>query len=576
MTLVPRYYQKDAIGQCFDHLNKKANNPCIVLPTGSGKSLVISEICKKVVGWGGRVLVISHVKELLVQLHDHITAADPDLIVGIYSAGLKSRETETDVVIGGVQSIVKRGFELCGDMPFALVLIDEAHRIPLSGEGQYQTLLKDLTTANPLVRVVGLTATPFRTGQGYVCRDDHFINEICYEINPIELVEEGFLSPLISKRGIADVDMKGVTKSAGDFNSVEMEERFLEDEKVKLAVQEIVDLTKDRKKVLIFCCGIEHAKQVANELEEIHGEKIAIVTSFHQGRDESIVAFRDGDAKFLVNVNVLTTGFDAPNIDCVALLRATASPGMYVQMLGRGMRLCEGKEDCLCLDFGGNVTRLGTLGHLKIDDEGKSDEKAESPVRECPECHEYVNINEDHCDGCGYVFPPPEEIKPSHGHTASNANPMGDGSSIEYMDVVGISYVAYTSKANLGNPDAKQTLRATYQCKSRDDAGFNNRADFIWVNEYVCVEHSGYANEKAFDWWCKRTDANMPNTAQEAEDHIRQFGIIKATQIRVMWKADSDWPSILGHTLEDEIEPPTGYGASRVGDDDYDEDDIPF
>lgn len=373
-----RYYQRDAVDSVYKFCeDNPGRNPCVVLPTGAGKTHVLVQICKDVQSWQGRVLILAHVKELLGQAADKLRAVS-SLDVGIFSAGLKRRDTENDIIVAGVQSVYSKGLELCGSRPFNLVIVDEAHRIPTDGEGMYCQLLQDLQKANPKVRVIGLTATPYRTGQGYVCGDDHFLNEVCYEADIKELIAGGYLCSLSSKKSLQEVDMSGVRKSGGDFNSGEMEDRFNDDEKVKPAVDEICKYTADRKKVLIFCCGIAHATNVAAVLDQLQPGSVRLVTSEHSGRDGAIEAFKQGKAKYLVNVNCLTEGFDATAIDCVVLLRATVSPGLYYQMVGRGLRIDPSKKDCLVLDFGGNVQRHGTLDNLKISKKGKGSGKLAS------------------------------------------------------------------------------------------------------------------------------------------------------------------------------------------------------
>ena len=166
MTVTLRPYQVDAIAAAYNHMRTRDDNPCIVIPTGGGKTPVMAQICNDAVGWGSRVLVIAHVKELLEQTAGSLSRMYPDLFYGVYSAGLGSRDTQHDIIIGGIQSIYKRAFEL-GRID--LVLVDEAHMIPPDGEGMYRTLLKDLKTANPNIRIVGLTATPYRLGTGWIC-----------------------------------------------------------------------------------------------------------------------------------------------------------------------------------------------------------------------------------------------------------------------------------------------------------------------------------------------------------------------------------------------------------------------
>ena len=525
-----RYYQQEAVASAFKYLESNTGNPCIVLPTGAGKTHVIVRICQEVQKWGGRVLIVAHVKELLEQARDKLLSHDSDLDVGVYSASLKSRDVESSVLVAGVQSVYKRGLELSGTKPFSLVLVDEAHRIPVEGDGMYVQLLNDLKTANPKLRVIGLTATPYRTGDGYVCSSEHFLNDICYEVGIKELIAGGYLCPLSSKRGAGEVDTKGLRVSKGDFVASEMEQRFNVEEKVEQAVGEILKYTADRKKVLIFCCGIEHASSVACKLEKA-GRSVRLVTSQHAGRDKAIEAFKDGDCKYLVNVNVLTEGFDATAIDAVVLLRATVSPGLYYQMVGRGLRIDDGKPDCLVLDYGGNIQRHGTLDNLAIK-KHKGDGTGDAPIKACPECNEMIHAGILICPECGYEFPEPET---NHESTAADDAPLGKPEPQEW-NVSEVSYFVHTKKD--APNDAPKSMRVTYF------DGLNAVAD-----EWVCVEHTGFAYEKAFGWWSARSNEPMPKTAEDAVSLANQGCLAEPSSIKTLKEPGTRFKKIVDYEL---------------------------
>ena len=189
-----RYYQAAAVDAVYQHLANNSGNPVVVIPTGGGKTPLLASICEDVVKkWHGRVLVISHVKELLLQQQQALQATCPDIEVGLYSAGLKSRQSDAPVVVAGIQSAYRMATVLGR---FDLVIVDEAHLIPLDGEGMYRQMLAELLVINPSLRVVGLTATPYRLKDGLICEPDHFLNAICYEIGVAELIDGGFLCPL--------------------------------------------------------------------------------------------------------------------------------------------------------------------------------------------------------------------------------------------------------------------------------------------------------------------------------------------------------------------------------------------
>jgi len=149
-----RYYQQDAINACYKHLAEQDNNPCIVVPTGGGKTPILTTMCVDVCKAGGRVLVVTHVKELIEQTARHLNDIEHSIKFGVYSASLKSRNTEEPVIVAGIQSIYKKAQKMG---VFDLIVIDEAHLIPPDGEGMYQSFLTETKLMNPKVRIVGLT-----------------------------------------------------------------------------------------------------------------------------------------------------------------------------------------------------------------------------------------------------------------------------------------------------------------------------------------------------------------------------------------------------------------------------------
>lgn len=516
-----RYYQQEAVDSVYRFFESNAGrNPCVVLPTGAGKTHVIAKLCEDVQGWGGRVLVVAHVKELLEQAASKLEAIG-GLDVGVYSAGLKRRDKDNRIIVGGIQSMCNRGLELTGSDPFSLVVVDEAHRIPIAGNGQYCKLLSDLVATNQNLKIVGLTATPYRTGAGYVCSDDHFLNEICYEANVADLIERGYLCELASAQGTAGtVDMGGVKRSGGDYNQSEMESLFSDEEKVTLASGEIVKLTEGRRKVLVFCCGIDHAEAVAEQLRSRDpGERVGIVTSVHGGRDETIRDFKAGEIKYLVNVNCLCEGFDATAIDCVVLLRATCSPGLYYQMVGRGLRIDESKKDCLVLDYGGNIERHGTIDDLNIKDGGKANAAGDAPVKFCPECKKANHAAVKFCQFCLYEFPDSEpEVR--HETKASKSSPLSGKTQIHEIDRV--SYRVHKPRRQPGQKPKTPSMRVTYE------KGMATVAE-----EWICLEHGGYAREKAVQWWNKRCSIGPPPTIEDAVEIANNGELAEPKRIEV-------------------------------------------
>lgn len=559
-----RPYQREAVDAVYDFLRSRDDHPCVVIPTGGGKTPVIATICRDAVNlWNGRVVILAHVKELLEQAADKLRAIAPDVPVGIYSAGLRRKDLGYAVTIAGIQSIYQKACDLG---PVDLVIVDEAHLIPPDGEGMYRQFLSDAKVVNPHMRVIGLTATPYRMKTGMICSPDTILNEICYEIGVRELIVQGWLSPLRTKAGAAKVDTSELHVRGGEFIAGEVEDLMDTDALVEAACAEIVEHTTDRRSVLIFTSGIRHGEHVVRMLRERHGVDCGFVEGNTPGRvrDRFIERFKAGDLQFLANVNVLTTGFDAPNVDCVAMLRPTLSPGLYYQMVGRGFRIHPGKNDCLVLDFGGNVLRHGPVDQIKLRTPGTGD--GEAPAKECPECSAVIATGYAVCPECGHEFPQPEREK--HSATATDAGVLSGQVTNTKYSVMDVFYTVHTKRD--APPDAPRTLRVDYQ------VGFGH-----FEPEWVCFEHprDGYARRKAGQWWRARSNAPVPDTAEEASNLANNGALAPTTSITVRRVTGEKFARIVEHEIGEK--PPWDDEAAVMAQPvperyEIPEDDIPF
>ena len=549
-----RPYQRECVDAIYDHLRNHDDNPCAVVPTAGGKTPIMATICKDAVGqWNGRVLILAHVKELLEQTADKLRAVCPEVEFGIYSAGLKRRDTEHPVIVAGIQSVYKRACELDA---FDLVLVDEAHLIPLEGDGMYRQFLADAKVLNPHLRIVGFTATPFRLKTGPICTPEGFLNSVCYEVGVRELIVGGYLCPLITKAGTNKADFGRLHVRAGEFIAGEMESLMDDDSLVEAACAEIVEYSADRNAVLIFASGVKHGQHIVRVLAEKHGIECGFVCGETptSERDGILDRFRQGGLKYLCNVNVLTTGFDAPHIDCVALVRPTMSPGLYYQMVGRGFRLHPDKENCLVLDFGGNVLRHGPVDDIQVTTVDRGEGQA--PAKECPECQALIAAGFATCPQCGYEFPPPERRK--HDAKASEAGILsGQVTKTEYR-VEDVFYSVHTKRG--ASEDAPKTMRVDYR------VGWHQ-----YKSEWVCFEHEGYARQKAVAWWRKRSPDPVPDTAERAVEIAEGGGIAPTLAITVRSVAGEEFERIVDHELgpmPDPVEADPYFG--------YDPEEIPF
>jgi len=493
LTLRP--YQQAAITSIYGYFQKNAGNPLVVIPTAGGKSLVMASFIEGVLkSWPDqRILVVTHVRELIAQNHAEMIGLWPEAPAGIYSAGLGKREAQARILFAGIQSIHRRATEI-GHTD--LVMIDEAHLIPGKSNTMYRRFLDALSAFNPALKVIGLTATPFRLDSGMLHEGKNALfTDIAYEAPVRDLIDQGYLSPLISKQPATRLDVSKVGTRAGDFIARDLAAAVDQDAITRAAVAEIIDHGKDRKSWLAFCSGVDHARHVAEEFDR---RGITCRTIFgdtpKDERDAIIAAFKRGEIQALASMGVLTTGFNAPAVDLIALLRPTQSAGLYVQMVGRGTRLSPGKENCLVLDFAGNVRRHGPIDLVRPRRHGDGN-GGEAPTKVCPECDSIIALSAMECPDCGHVFPAREvKIAP----TAATL-PVLSPKATQWVKVGGVSYSRHDKRG--GRP----SLKVSYSC------------GLTTYREWVCFEHHGYARRKAEEWWRKRAPGiPVPRDVNEA------------------------------------------------------------
>ncbi len=479
-----RPYQQSAIAAIYSYFEDKNGNPLVVIPTAGGKSLVMASFIDGVLkAWPDqRILIVTHVRELIAQNHAEMLGLWPEAPTGIYSAGLGRRDVEARILFAGIQSIHRRPAEIghCD-----LILIDEAHLIPGKENTMYRRFLDKMQRMNPKVKVIGLTATPYRLDSGMLHEGDNALfSDIAYEVSVRDLIEDGYLSPLVSKQPDTKLDVTGVGSRGGEFIASDLQKAVDKDVITSAAVEEIIAYGKDRKSWLAFCSGVSHATHVA---EEFRRRGISCATIFgdtpKDERDRIIADFKAGKIRALASMGVLTTGFNAPAVDLIAMLRPTKSAGLYVQMAGRGTRLAPGKQDCLVLDFAGNVKRHGPIDLVKPKRPGSGD--GEAPVKVCPDCDSIVAAAALECPDCGFIFPA-RQVKVAP--TASTLAVLSSAKSRrpEWLQVNDVTYHRHDKQG--GRP----SLKVTYQC------------GLARHTEWICLEHTGYPRSKAEMWWRER------------------------------------------------------------------------
>lgn len=490
--MILRPYQKESISALWDWYRANPHGaPLIVAPTGSGKSCIVAHLCKTILDKRPdyHTLIVSHRKEIISQNARKLQELMPETRIGIYSAGLKEKHLQK-VTFANIQSVSR----ISGKLPeIQLLIIDECHLCPNRSDSMYQKFIEQLRNKNRYLKILGLTATPYRLDQGSLISDSSLFTDIAYDISVAELIEQKFLSPLISRPSKSKIDLSDLKTVGYDYDQAQMEEKF--DEVVIKHCKEIISAGHDRKSWLIFCSGVNHAIHTSDCLNEmgvkadyIHGDLMNLE------RDRKINDFKSNKIKALCNCDILTTGFDYPALEMIVLLRATKSVALYVQICGRGMRTAQEKQNCLVLDFGGNILRHGPIDCIHVKAKSKKGNKAEikkAPIKECPACGAVQSIRVLECS-CGYQFP----------LNTTKLSAISDTAAIlsepEILDVTWHNYKVHNK------PGKPPSFKIEY--------GSGTRIFY----DFLCFEHGGFASEMARKKWVSLCNLPVPTSTFEA------------------------------------------------------------
>ncbi len=506
-----REYQSKALTMLYDWMSKNEGHPCVSLPTGSGKSIVIAELCRHALTeWPEtRVLMLTRSIELVTQNAEKLRAIWPGAPMGIYSASAGKRQLGEPITIGGPLSIVNV-IEQIGSVDICIV--DEAHDISHKDEGSYRKIINYLLQANPATRIVGFTASPFRTGHGLITDKPAIFDAIIEPVSIEELVYKKYLSKLRSKVTSFTLDTSGVKKRGGDYVESDLQKAVDTEENNTRMIEEVIQRGAGRKSWMFFCSGVDHARHLADLLNNRGVTAVAVTGDMpKQEREEAVSAFRSGRIQAVTQVNCLSTGFDHPSIDLLVMARPTMSPGLYLQQAGRGLRIAPGKADCLVLDFAGVVSTHGPITAVQPPKKSGSG-NGEAPVKVCETCHELCPISARRCPACGTPFPEPEK-KPLLLHS-------DDIMGIEGTEMSVRSWIwrKHTSKAS-----GKQMLAVTYYGALSDAP----------VTEYIAVMHEGYAGQKAIQTlltMARRSRADL-QSADDLEEAVKAMNSAKAPTV---------------------------------------------
>lgn len=486
-----RDYQVEAVEETMAYINKHRGKkyPCIVMPTGSGKSLVVADLIRRIVSkriHTRRVLMLTMSKELISQNHATLKKHWPEAPAGICSNALKRLQMNPPIISGSPGTVVNRVGKIASHGVINVIIIDECHNIAARNEGTYRKIIDYFQSVakehkQPFT-VIGLTATPFRMGHGYITDKPAIFDDFIEPVTIRQLVESGYLSPLSSKHTDYTIDTQGVKKSGGDFQQGDLQRAVNTEENNEIVACASVEFAKLKgcKKVMYFCAGIDHAQKMS-ALLNAKGMKTLCVTGKMKDaeRNEAVRKFKSGEIQAVTNVNCLSTGFDVPDIDMLVLARPTESPGLYMQQIGRALRIHPSKKVAHILDFAGNVSRHGPITDVKPPKK-KGEKGGDAPIKVCPQCFEICHASIRVCPDCGHEFPPAEKPRAK----LHKDDIMGDDK-VRVMEV---------GSWNWSVRNARSNDRPMLVCEYfKQEKGFQVSP---MITEYLCVFHDGYAKRK--------------------------------------------------------------------------------
>lgn len=548
-----RYYQRDALDQLYEYWGTEGTgNGLIVLPTGSGKALLIAKLIEEMLADfpGMRIANVTHSATLVGQNFKEFIGLAPFAPAGLYSASLGRRDSNAQVLFCGIQSVAGKTAELGA---IDLVIVDEAHAISRDANTQYGKFFAGVRELSPDSRVCGTTATAYRMDSGsLVDGDDRLFDDIVYEIGIGELMEKGYLTRLTSQKTTAKIDLKGVGTRGGEYipgQLAEAAEQIIEE-----AVAEDIAMSHDRKAALFFCSGQDNSDHVADAVRR-HGRSCASLTSRTPKAEANRIVedFRAGSLWGLASANMITTGANFPHVDFISLIRSTRSPGLLVQMLGRGTRNSPGKTDCLVADHGKNLSYWGPIDTIKPKDPTSG--SGEQPRKLCPQdredvegktgCGELLPISIMTCNCCGYIFPPNEEEK----ITAKADTTPVLSTEKPWAEVTGRSFAFHPAKSEEKPP----TVKATYEVGSKR------------INEWLCPSHTGYPKGKSDRYWMTH-NGKRPFPAS-VDEFLERAGELDATlEVQLDYSNNPKYPEVKAYrvgagsyvTEAEPTKPPTG------------------
>ena len=539
-----RGYQKETQAGLWKYWREGiGTSPLVVIPTGGGKSVSIASMISKIrqVNQNVRILMVSHVKELVVQNSKRLQEHAPELTMDIgMMSGKIGSNPEAPILCGTIQTLARRFDVLSVYEPFDLLIVDEAHLIPTKTTSQYRKLIAYLRERNPKLRLVGFTATPYRLDSGYLHKgDDAMFDGIAYDVSVKTLIDEGCLVTPRTSWNAESMDVTKLKTKMGEYTAES------QDDALKPVIQKMIinalnqgSLT-DRDRWLWFFPSVESAEQGQKLLEEYKQEAVCIHGGLNDKiRDELMREFRLGQVMHCTNVNIMTTGIDIPEINHVVLARSTQSTVLYVQMCGRGLRPAEGKEQCVILDYGANAARHGVLDRPKLNyHKKKRGKKNASEARNCPKCGTYMDIEFTVCPNCFYSMPNRrQEVKLS--------TPFR-GEMVSWLE----KPTTKTIKKTYYDPWEGKSGFTTVRVKYMDEDG-------VGYSEWLCPEHpEQHKATSMFRSRWRRTygDKSIPPIGVDECIEMMRSHRLQPEQITVGTPEGKEWPTIMKIKYEEKL-----------------------
>lgn len=540
-----RDYQRSALNSLYEYWHNGGGNGLIVLPTGAGKALVIAKMIEELLADFPdlRIANITHSKTLVGQNFKEFLGLQPFAPAGIYSAGLGRKDAHAQVIFGGIQSIANKAHSI-GDID--LVIVDEAHAISRNSDTLYGKFLADVRERNPEMRLVGTTATDYRMDSGRLTEgEDRLFDDVVYEIGIGELMEKGYLTRLSTKQTGVSIDLSRVGTRGGEFIPGQLEDAA---DRItgEIVTESLAWARRDgRKAALYFCSGQDNSDHVRDEIRRQGMTAESLTSRTTPAEQVRIVSdFCSGRLFALCSANMLTTGANYPFVDMIVIDRATKSPGLYVQICGRGTRNHPGKADCLVLDYGGNRQRHGPID--KIVPKAPGSGSGEAPIKLCPRdradingmfgCEEILPISIMTCTCCGYVFPPNEEEKIS---ARADDTPLLSTES-KWSTVNKRTFRFHPAKVE-GNPPS---IKVTYMVGLKA------------VAEWCCPQHMEHPSEKSRQfpkaksdrYW--RTHGGQMPAPKSVQEWLERAGeLLPTAEVQLSYGRNPKYPEVVAYRV---------------------------